>query len=180
LICVLDGYSRAIVHWDVRHEMKDADIGIVQQGAREKAPGANPRYITDNGSQFTSKDFKQFIADNGLTHWTTSPYYPQSNGKLERFHRSIKDECIKRKCPLSIDEAKRIIGRYIEYYNTTRLHSSIGYVAPYDKLTGRDVIIFNERDKKLEKRRAERKEFRQEERQIILMESSAEYAETTN
>lgn len=168
LICVLDGFSRSIVHWDIRKEMKDADIGIVQEGAREKYPNASPRYITDNGSQFTSKDFKQFISDNGLTHWTTSPYYPQSNGKLERFHRSIKDECIKKKCPLSIQDAQRIIGRYVEYYNYERLHSSIGYVTPNDKLTGRDIDIKKEREQKLEARRAERKTNREVDEKTIL------------
>ena len=158
LICVLDGFSRSIVHWDLREEMKDKDIGIVQQAAREKYPNASPRYITDNGRQFTSKDFKQFIADNGLTHWTTSPYYPQSNGKLERFHRSIKDECIKKKCPLSLDDARRIISKYIKFYNEERLHSAIGYVTPADKLAGNDRIIHSQRDTKLELRRAQRKE----------------------
>lgn len=156
LICVLDGYSRAIIEHDLRVEMKDADVGIVQEGAREKYPEEHPRYITDNGSQFTSKDFKQFIAENGLTHWTTSPYYPQSNGKLERFHKSIKSECIKKKCPLTVEDAKRIIGKYIEYYNNERLHSAIGYVTPNDRLTGKDREIQKERDRKLEQRRNER------------------------
>lgn len=168
LICVLDGFSRSIVHWDLRHEMKDKDIGIVQEAAREKCPLHQPRYITDNGSQFTSKDFKKFIADNGLTHWTTSPYYPQSNGKLERFHRSIKDECIKKKCPLTVDDAKRVIGKYIEYYNGERLHSAIGYVTPNDRLTGKDREIHEERDRKLEARRSERKVLNQSEQNGIL------------
>ncbi len=157
LICILDGYSRSIVHWDLRSSMKDEDIGVVQQRAKELWPNEKPRYISDNGKQFTGREFKQFIMENDLTHVTTSPYYPQSNGKLERFHKSIKSECIRKKCPISLDDAKRIITSYIKYYNEERLHSSIGYVTPLDKLEGRAEKIQNERDKKLERRRVERK-----------------------
>ncbi len=157
LISILDGYSRAIVSWDLRREMKDSDVGIVQQKAKEQYPNEYPRYITDNGSQFISKDFKQFIALNSLTHWTTSPYYPQSNGKIERWHRSIKDECIKLKTPLTIDDAKRIIENYIYNYNHVRLHSAIGYIAPLDKMLGNDLEIIKERKKKVDERRKERK-----------------------
>ena len=157
LISILDGYSRVVVHWDLRESMKDKDVGIVQQGARELYPNEHPRYISDNGKQFTGREFQQFIADNNLTHVTTSPYYPQSNGKLERFHKTIKSECIRKKCPISIDDAKRTIVEYIKEYNEVRLHSSIGYVTPMDRLNGMDEVILKDRDLKLEKRRAERK-----------------------
>ena len=96
-ICVLDGYSRFIVHWDLRENMKENDVAIVQQAALEKIPGVHPRYITDNGKQFTGKEFQYFIVLHGLTHVRTSPYYPQSNGKVERFHGAIKKECIRKK-----------------------------------------------------------------------------------
>ena len=71
----------------------------------------------------------------------TSPYYPQSNGKLERFHGSIKGECIRPGTPLSLEDAVRIVGRYVEHYNGVRLHSAIGYVAPADKLAGREANL---------------------------------------
>ncbi len=168
LICVLDGFSRSIVHWDLRTEMKEEDVGIVQQGAKEKFPDEYPRYITDNGKQFTGKEFRNFISDNRLTHWTTSPYYPQSNGKLERFHKSIKEECIKKKCPLTLEDAKRIITQYIAYYNNERLHSAIGYVSPEDRLTGKDQEIHKERERKLEERRADRKATKMKIKNTIL------------
>lgn len=66
LITILDGYSRYIVHWDLRERMKDEDIGVVQQRAKELFPGEQPRYISDNGKQFTSCEFKHFIAENDL------------------------------------------------------------------------------------------------------------------
>ncbi len=88
LCSVLDGYSRFVVHWEIRPTMQEADVQAIIQRAREKYPGTNPRIITDNGPQFIAKDFKEFIRICGMTHVKTSPYYPQSNGKLERFHRT--------------------------------------------------------------------------------------------
>ena len=92
---ILDGYSRSIVHWEIREKMEEIDVEAIVQRAREKFPGETPRIITDNGPQFIAKDFKQFIRVCGMTHVRTSPYYPQSNGKMERYHRTIKSECIR-------------------------------------------------------------------------------------
>jgi len=81
---ILDGYSRSIVHWDLRESMTEAEIEVILQRAREKYPEAKPRIISDNGPQFLARDFKEFIRMAGMTHVRTSPSYPQSNGKLER------------------------------------------------------------------------------------------------
>ena len=137
--------------------MTEVDVEIILQRAREKFPDAKPRVISDNGPQFISKDFKQFIRLSGMTHVRTSPYYPQSNGKIERFHKSIKSECIRPKVPLSLEEALKYVEQYIGYYNNVRLHSAIGYIAPADKLNGRDKQIFMERDRKLEEAREKRR-----------------------
>lgn len=161
LCSLLDGCSRYIVHWEIREQMTETDVEIIMQRAKEKFPEARPRIISDNGPQFIAKDFKEFIRLSGMTHVRTSPFYPQSNGKLERFHKSIKEECIRPGTPLSLDDARRIVGKYIEHYNTVRLHSSIGYIAPADKLAGRDTEIFKERDRKLEEAREQRKLKRQ-------------------
>jgi putative transposase len=59
--------------------------------AKEKYAEARPRIISDNGPQFSAKDFKEFIRISGMTHVRTSPYYPQSNGKIERWHKSLRD-----------------------------------------------------------------------------------------
>jgi hypothetical protein len=96
-----------------------------------------------------------------MTHVRTSPYYPQSNGKLERFHKTIKGECIRVKVPLSLDEARRIVTEYVAYYNQVRLHSAIGYVTPNDRLLGKDPAIHAERDRKLAEARECRKHLRQ-------------------
>jgi putative transposase len=161
LCSLLDGYSRSIVHWEIRETMLEAEVETIIQRAREKFPGETPRIISDNGPQFIAKDFKEFIRICGMTHVRTSPYYPQSNGKIERFHRTIKGDCIRTETPLTLEDAQRIVTRYVDYYNTVRLHSAIGYVTPKDKLEGREKTIFAERDRKLAEARDRRKANRQ-------------------
>lgn len=162
---VLDGYSRSVIHWDIREKMEESDIEIILQAAKEKYPTARPRIISDNGPQFIAKDFKEFIRVSGMTHVRTSPFYPQSNGKIERFHKSLKGECIRPGVPLSLDDAQRIVGRYVEEYNDRRLHSALGYVTPKDMLEGRQQAIFDERDRKLEEARVRRAQNRQKQRE---------------
>jgi putative transposase len=98
LISVLDGFSRYIVYQELRETMKERDIELVIAKGTEKHPGVKPRIISDNGPQFIAKNFKEFVREYGLTHVRTSPYYPQSNGKLERWHGSLKSECIRPSC----------------------------------------------------------------------------------
>ncbi|MCP4600156.1 MAG: transposase family protein, partial [Proteobacteria bacterium] len=82
LCSLLDGYSRYVIHWEIRESMTEADVEIIIQRAREMFPGQKPRIISDNGLQFIAKDFKEFIRICGMTHVRTSFYYPQSNGKM--------------------------------------------------------------------------------------------------
>jgi len=157
LCSVLDGFSRYLVAWDLRESMTEQHVEIVLQRARERFPDARPRIISDNGPQFIAKDFKQFIRLSGMTHVRTSPYYPQSNGKLERWHQSAKTECIRPPTPQSLQDALRIVTKYVEHYNTVRLHSAIGYITPQDKLEGRAEQILAARDAKLEAARQARR-----------------------
>jgi putative transposase len=162
LCSVLDGASRAILAWDIRPQMKESDAEIVLQRAREAYPQARPRIITDNGPQFVAKDFKEFIRLWQTTHVFTSPHYPQSNGKLERYHRTLKEQAIRPKTPLTLEDAKRVVGDFIDHYNTTRLHAGLDYIAPNDRLSGRHTAIFAARDKKLETARENRRIKRQQ------------------
>src|SRR5437899_2782267 len=143
--------------------MEEIDVETIIQLAREKFPGQTPRIISDNGPQFIAKDFKEFIRLCGMTHVKTSPYYPQSNGKIERWHKTLKGDCIRVKVPLSPDDARRIVADYVAYYNNVRLHSAIGYVAPKDRLEGRHHQIGAERDRKLALARQRRQQLRQAE-----------------
>jgi putative transposase len=161
LCSILDGCSRFIVHWEIREQMQEADVETILQRARELFPDARPRLISDNGPQFVAKDFKEFIRLAGMTHVRTAPYYPQSNGKKERWYKTLKGECIRVKVPLSLEEARRLVAEYVAYYNLVRLHSAIGYVTPKDKLDGRDQEIFAQRDRKLAEARQRRQQLRQ-------------------
>ncbi len=161
LCTVLDGYSRYVVHWEIRESMKEADVELVIQRAKEKCPLARPRVISDNGPQFIAKDFKEFIRISGMSHVRISRGYPQSNGKLERWHASLKQECIRPKSPLSLEDARSTVADFVFNYNNIRLHSALGYVAPVNKLLGRDKQIFAERDRKLATAREKRRISRQ-------------------
>jgi transposase InsO family protein len=161
---VLDGFSRALLHWEIRESMKEADIELIVQRAHEKYPEAKPRIISDNGPQFIARDFKTFIRLAGMTHVRTAPYYPQSNGKMEAFNKTLKVTTIRPACPATYEEALRVVRGFIDYYNQTRLHSAIDYVAPLDKLEGRAEHILAERDRKLEAARERRRQRRQEQK----------------
>jgi putative transposase len=153
LCAVLDGASRYLVAWSLRQSMTEAEVEILLQRAKEKFPEARPRIISDNGPQFIAKDFKEFIRISGMTHVRTSPYYPQSNGKMERWNKSIKSESIRPGVPLSVEDAEQLITQYVQVYNEQRLHSAIGYVTPQAMLEGRQAEIHAARDQKLESAR---------------------------
>ena len=153
---LLDGYSRYIVHWEIRESMKEQDVETILQRARERFPDARPRIISDNGPQFILRDFRSFIRICGMTHVRTSPYYPQSNGKFERFNKTLKVTTIRPKSPATLEEAKRLVAAFVEHYNGRRLHSAIGFIAPADKLAGREKDIWALRDARLEVARERR------------------------
>lgn len=164
LCSVLDGYSRSILHWEIRESMREADVETIILRAKEAYPDARPRIISDNGPQFIAKDFKQFIRICGMTHVRTSPYYPQSNGKIEAWHKTLKVTTIRPKTPATVEEARTMVADFVKHYNTVRLHSAIGYVTPADKLAGREKGIWAERDRKLEEAREQRRLRRQKAR----------------
>jgi putative transposase len=157
LCSILDGYSRSLLHWEIRETMTESEVETIVQRAREQYPGERPRIISDNGPQFIARDFKEFIRICGMTHVRTSPYYPQSNGKMERWFKTLKGECIRIKTPLSLEDARRLVAEFVAHYNTVRLHSAIGYVTPADKLAGREQAIWSERKRKLAAAEARRR-----------------------
>lgn len=160
LCSVLDGASRAIVHHEIREAMREADVELVLQRAREKYPDARPRVISGNGPQFIARDFKEFIRVSGMSHVRTSPYYPQSTGTIDRRHRTIKHEAVRPHSRETIDHARRVVAEFVAHYNAVRLHNAIGYITPNDFLAGRGEAIWAERDRKLEAARALRAERR--------------------
>ena len=159
LISVLDGYSRMILHHELRTTMTEYDVEITLQRALEKYPGVNPRLISDNSKQFVAKDFKEYLRNCGLKpvigpapdgQVRTSVYYPQSNGKIERFHGTIKSEAIRKQSFLSLDDARLQIANYIRFYNEERLHSALFYLTPKEVFEGKMQQRLNERQRKLD------------------------------
>jgi putative transposase len=155
-IGIIDGYTRYIVHHELRHSMCEYDVEITLQRALEKFPGVQPRIISDNGSQFISKDFSEYLRHVGLQQARTSVAYPQSNGKIERYFGSLTRECLRRTSFIDLNDAKGQIDKYVEHYNNVRLHSSLGYLTPNDYLIGNVKERYNERDRKLDQARKNR------------------------
>jgi putative transposase len=97
-----------------------------------------------------------------MSHVRTSPYDPQSNGKTERWHKSLKSECIRPGTPLSLEDARRLVKGYVDHYNNVRLNCAIGYITPKDMLAGHQQEVQAERDGKLEAARQQRQIRRQQ------------------
>jgi transposase InsO family protein len=136
-----------------KHYRAEEKVAVLRrhERAKKKYPEAKPRIISDNGPQFIARDFKEFIQISGMTHVRTSAYYPQSNGKIERWHKSLKSECIRPGTPLSLEDALRLVQGYVDY-NHVRLNSAIGYITPKDMLAGRQQEIQVDRNRNWKRR----------------------------
>jgi putative transposase len=156
LVSVLDAYSRYIVHWELLSSMRAADVRLVLQEAMERTD-ARPEIITDNGSQFTSKDFRALVRQFELQHIRIRTYHPESNGRIERFHRSTR-EALSAEDLGNLTPARGIIGRWVRHYNEERLHAGLSYLPPAEFYSGEPEHRLAERASKLAKGRKQRAE----------------------
>lgn len=156
LIAVLDGYSRYIIHWELRESMTSDDVQTTLQRAVEKAGRSAENLISDNGRQFVAREFRHFLRLKGMKHVTTSPYYPQSNGKLERAHKTIKGQAIRKQVILSYQDAVDNLTTFIDHYNQHRLHAALQYVTPKHMLEGTAQHVWDRRDQFLAEARRKR------------------------
>lgn len=160
LVTVLDAYSRYVVHWELLSSMTAADVRLVIQQALEQT-GAKPQIVSDNGSQFTAGEFKQLVRLFELDHIRIRTYHPESNGVIERFHRSTReelgDEGLK-----NLGRARELIGRWVEHYNEKRLHAGIEYLPPAEYYRGDPQARMEERRRKLEQARGHRERVNRE------------------
>lgn len=156
LVTVLDAYSRYVVHWELLTTMRAADVQVVIQHALEQT-GATPDVVTDNGSQFTAKEFKDLIRRFVFKHIRIRWYHPESNGLVERFHRSTR-EALGEAELRNLSQARELIGEWVREYNEERLHAGLGYLTPAEYYRGDPAARRAERDAKLtagrERRRA--------------------------
>jgi transposase InsO family protein len=156
LVTVLDAYSRYVVHWELLTTMRAADVQLVIQRALEET-GATPDVVTDNGSQFTAKEFKELIRRFVFKHIRIRWYHPESNGLVERFHRSTR-AALGEADLRNLSQARELIGEWVREYNETRLHAGLGYLTPAEYYRGDPAERIAEREAKLaaarERRRA--------------------------
>jgi transposase InsO family protein len=155
LVTVLDAYSRYVVHWELLTSMRASDVELVIQQALEKT-GSRPKIVTDNGSQFTAAEFKALVRRFQLEHIRIRTYHPESNGLVERFHRSTREE-LESADLLNLAVVREIIGNWVKHYNENRLHAGLGYLRPVDYYSGDPEKCRAARNEKLERAREERR-----------------------
>ena len=159
LSTVLDDYSRYIVHWELCSNMKVDDVTRTLDRALEKADLNKenaPRLLSDNGSCYISSELTDYIQHKGMSHVRGKPLHPQTQGKIERYHRSMKNVVKLENYYLPGDLINRL-KEFVEYYNNKRYHESIQNLTPADVYFGRDQQILKQREiiklKTMKKRR---------------------------
>lgn len=156
---VLDGFSRKILVWDLFQDMTEFSVELLITKAKELYPDAIPRIIHDNGSQYTNDDLKKLLAQFGMADSKTRPYHPQSNGKIERFHRTLREEHVRRTPYISVSEAEIRMADWITFYNSERLNGAIFYLTPDEVFEGRMKERIAERKNKLHTANIKRQDF---------------------
>ena len=163
LVSVIDAYSRYIVHWELLTTMTASDVQLVIQEALERT-GARPQVVTDNGSQFTAADFKALVRRFTLAHIRIRTYHPESNGVIERYHRSTREALAEGELR-NLGQARALIGAWVAHYNEHRLHAALGYLPPAEYYRGNPTVRQADRQQKLAFGRAERRRRNREGRQ---------------
>lgn len=148
-ISIMDGYSRKILDWTLCENMEGINIELLVARVKEKYPEARARIIHDNGKQFISNDFKSLISLLELYETSARICHPQSNGKLERFHSTLKTEHVRKTPYFGYEDAKEKMAQWIDFYNNGRLHGALLYLTPEDYFAGRKEVRLAERREKL-------------------------------
>ena len=149
---VIDDYSRYIVAWELFKSMKTADVSclidkaIAKTGAMGVKIRHMPKLLSDNGACYISDEMQDYFSDKGIKHIKSAPYHPMTQGKIERYHRTMKNTVTLQNYYLP-EELVREIDNFVEYYNNRRYHEAIGNMKPIDVYTGKSHEIESERRK---------------------------------
>jgi transposase InsO family protein len=162
LSTVLDDYSRYILAWKLcdgmtaRDVSDTLDLALAASGLETATVKRRPRLLSDNGPSYVSAELKDWLDDHGMGHTRGRPYHPMTQGKIERWHRWMKNQVLLENYYLPGD-LKALLGEFIGYYNTQRYHESLNNLTPEDVYTGRGQTVLNRRMKIKQKTIAERR-----------------------
>jgi transposase InsO family protein len=152
LSTILDDFSRYIIAWKLCTTMKAEDVtdtlqlALVASGCDQARVVHKPRLLSDNGSSYVSTDLAEWLDDNGMGHVRGAPHHPQTQGKIERWHQTLKNRILLENYYLPGDlEAQ--IGRFVEHYNQRRYHESLENLTPADVYFGRGQTILIDRER---------------------------------
>ena len=166
LLNFLDEYSRLIVHHALVPSMDGMTVSVEAQAAIEQLlrakggeipPGGMPRMRSDNGSCYISREFRGVLDEHGLGHQRIKPHCPEENGIIERSNRTLR-EALDGEELTDLLQAQDVIARIIEWYNTERLHSALGYLRPIDYYRGDPARLHEQRRHKMAEARHRRRE----------------------
>ncbi len=152
LVDILDGYSRFLVHWSLNLTMHAETVTLTVQEALERLPErrpGEPKLVHDWGSQFLSAEWRAFVAGAGVTDIKTRVAHPESNGRLERLHRTHREEGLTEEDLSAYHKALDAMARWSDYYNYERPHSALKYLRPIDYYRGDPEARLAERERKL-------------------------------
>lgn len=152
LSTVLDDYSRYIIAWKLAPTMGASDVeetlelALKKSGLEKARVRHRPRLLSDNGPAYLSKDLKKFLKRKDIDHIRGAPYHPQTQGKIERWHRSMKNvvQLLNYYSPSQLAEA---IDDFVAYYNNQRYHESLDNMTPVSVYYGKEKEVQSEREK---------------------------------
>ena len=152
LSTILDDYSRYIIAWKLCTTMKADDVtdtlklALETSGCDKAHVAHKPRLLSDNGSSYISGDLAEWLEDQKMDHVRGAPYHPQTQGKIERWHQTLKNRILLENYYLPGDLENQI-NDFVDHYNNHRYHESLNNVTPADVYFGRDKDILREREK---------------------------------
>jgi transposase InsO family protein len=156
LLSFVDAYSRYIVHHKLLIALDGESVATELQAALEANPGLKPRIVHDHGGEFVNRDVAAVVKAHNLIDIKTKPRHPESNGIVERFNGTVRDES-DNDYGGNYLEAERIIGELMRHYNDERLHATLGYMTPATWHRGQPNEVRDERARRIAVARAHRK-----------------------
>jgi transposase InsO family protein len=157
-VSALDSYSRFIVHWELALSMRAQEVAEMIATALENLPGKKPRIVRDKGAQFAAKEWREVICHFELEEIPIRIRHPESNGRIERYHRSVREEAFGDRELEDLYQARDLLRHWVKYYNQERLHSALNYLRPVDYYEGDPRALLAERKRKLGAATIRRKE----------------------